>query len=297
MPSRPTQLSIAFILVVAGCGLMSPPSSENGDGDRLHEQARAALARWADAVTAANKGALVVVGDRTGQTGDWGEAVGENNKEALMAGQLRPAASLSAEIPAPGEVRWSDGTSTTFDLLSADQAIAEIVNSAEAPCSSCQPLQITAARLTTGLVQTSRGPATVPMWEFSVQGTPAKVTRVAVANPITVVPPPWDPNNAPDGISVQSARGTADARELTVSFIGSPGGAGQACGADYTAEAVESDLAVVVIVVEHRNPMPAACTAVGAERTAVARLTLPLGDRAVLEVQQGFPVPLLAPKS
>jgi len=295
MTSRRTLLWMPLILTIAGCGLLSPRPSENDGGDRLHAQARAALARWADAVTAAKKGALVVVGESTGQTGDWGEAVGENNKEALMAGRLRPSVSLSSEIPAPGEVRWADGTSTTFDLLSADQALAEIVKSAVAPCSACQPLEITAARLTTGSAQTSRGPATVPVWEFSVKGTPAKVTRVAVANPITVVPPPWDPNDAPAGLAIQSARGKADARELTVSFIGAPGGAGQPCGADYTAEAVESDLAVVVIVIEHRNPIPAACTAVGADRAAVVTLASPLGDRAVLEVQQGLPVQVLPP--
>src|SRR2546430_2445562 len=101
-------LCVALVLAVAGCGLLSPRSSETGGGDRLHEQARAALARWADAVTAAKKDALVVVGESTGQTGDWGEAVGENNKEALMAGQLRPSVSLPGEVPAPGEVLWAD---------------------------------------------------------------------------------------------------------------------------------------------------------------------------------------------
>jgi hypothetical protein len=80
-----------------------------------------------------------------------------------------------------------------------------------------------------------------------------------------------------------------------VSFVGSPGPASQPCGADYTAEAVESDLAVVVIVTEHRNPGLATCTAVGARRTAAVELASPLGDRAVLEVREGLPVPVLAP--
>jgi hypothetical protein len=121
------------------------------------------------------------------------------------------------------------------------------------------------------------------------------VTRVAVADRISVVPPPWDPNNPPEGIWISSARGDADASQLTVAFTGSPGGRAQPCGADYTAEAVESDLAIVVIVTEHRNPTIGACTAVGAERTAVVDLAAPLGDRTVLEVERGLPVPLLVP--
>jgi hypothetical protein len=295
VPVHRTLLSIPLVLAIAGCGFLSPGPSEGGGGDRLHQQAHAALARWATAVNAAKAQALVVVGEATGQVGDWEEAVGENNKEALMAGQLRPPADLPAGVPRPAVVRGRDGTSTTVDLISAGQALADIARSAAAPCSTCRALQVTDATLTTALVQTSRGPATVPIWEFGVQGTRVKLTRVAVANRISVTPPPWDANNPPEGIAIDAAEGKADARQITVSFTGSPGGAGQPCGADYSAEAVESELAVVVIVVEHRNPLPGACSAVGAERAAVVKLASPLGERAVLEVQQGLPVKLLAP--
>jgi hypothetical protein len=243
----------------------------------------------------AKKQGFVFIGELTSQIGDWEEPVGDNNKIALMSGEVRPTASLSMETPPPGEVRWSDGASTTVELLSADQALDEIVKSAGSTCADCRPLEITAARLTMGSVQTSRGPAMAPIWKFSVNGTNVMVTRVAVADRVSVVPPPWDPNNAPEGISIESARGKADARQLTVSFVGAPDGGDQPCGADYTAEAVESPLAVVVIVVEHRNPAPGACRAIGAERTAVVDLASPLGDRVVLEVKEGLPVPVLVP--
>ena len=162
-------------------------------------------------------------------------------------------------------------------------------------CSDCRPLEITAARLTSGSVQMSRGPATVPMWEFTVNGSSVKVTRVAVADRISIVPLPWDPNNAPDGMSIETAHGKADARQITVSFGGASGRGDEPCGADYTAEAVESDLAIVVIVIEHRNPLPGACDLVGAMRTAVVDLASPPGDRAVLEIKQGLPVAVLHP--
>jgi hypothetical protein len=183
-----------IVLAIAGCGLALP-----GSGDRLHEQAQAALVRWADAAGHARKQSLVFVGDLTAQVGDWEERVGDNNKTALMAGDVRPAASFSIEPPPPGEVSWTDGTSVTVDLLSAGQAIDDIARSADAPCPQCQPLKITGARLISGSVATSRGPAIAPIWEFTVEGTNVKVTRVAVADRVSVVPPAWDPNNPPEG--------------------------------------------------------------------------------------------------
>jgi hypothetical protein len=242
-----------------------------------------------------SKNGFVVVGELTSQIGDWEEAVGENNKIALMSGQVRATSSLAPRTTPRGDVDWPDGRSTTVELLSAQHALDEIVSSAGPACSDCRPLEITDARLTSGQVQTSRGLATAPIWEFTIKGTNVKVTRVAVADTISVVPPPWDPNNAPEGISIQSARGNAAAGQLTVTFVGAPAGGDRPCGADYGAEPVESQLAVVVIVVERRNPFPGACAAVGAERNAVVNLVSALGDRTVLEVKEGLPVPLLAP--
>lgn len=293
-PNRWTLAIAPIVLAVAACGPIVPGSSGGAGGDRIHQQAQAALASWAGAVHEAKQG-LVFVGELTSQVGDWEEPVGANNKIALMSGAVRAAASLSTATPPPGEVRWADGTSTPARLLSPAQALDEVAKSGDSMCSDCRPLEITAARLTTGTVQMSRGPATVPVWEFTVKGTRVKVTRVAVADRVSVVPLPWDPNNAPDGISIESARGTADARQITVTFVGAPGRGDEPCGSDYTAEAVESDLAIVVIVVEHRNPTPGACSLVGAMRTAVVDLASPLGDRTVLEIKQGLPVAVLQP--
>jgi hypothetical protein len=274
--------------VVAGC-------FGNGDSARLHQQAQAALARWADAVGAAGgASAIVLVGDLTRQVGDWELKVGDNDKPALMAGMVEAVVDLPAKAPHDGDVRWPDGTTRTVQLISAQQALSELkANAAGSSCPECMPLQITAARLTSGTVATSRGPATAPLWEFSVAGTAVRVTRVAIADRVSVVPPPWDPNNAPAGIAIESATASADGRQLMVTFVGAPGPGSQACGADYSGEAVESATAVVVIVNEHRNGTLGACAAVGAERTATVELAAPLGDRAVLEVQQGLPVPVL----
>jgi hypothetical protein len=240
-----------------------------------------------------------VTGSKTGQVGDWELAVGDNNKAALYAGLVEAVAQLPTDLPPPGEVRWDDGGSLQVPLISAAQALHEI-QADKADCGGCtdlSPLRVTGATLSTGKVSTSRGPASVPIWEFRVEGTAVRITRVAVApaQTVTVSPPPWDSTNPPIGIWIESATGSASSRELTVTFTGAPKPASEGCGADYTTEAVESSLAVVVIVIEHRNPLPGACTAVGAERTATVQLAAPLGERAVLDVLQGQPVPVTRP--
>jgi hypothetical protein len=116
---------------------------------------------------------------------------------------------------------------------------------------------------------------------------------VAVGSgPVTVTPPSWNPYHAPGGIPVESATTTVGSKQLTVAFIGAPGPATQPCGADYTGEAVESDNAVVVIVIVHPHAAGESCTDLGARRSTTVHLARPLGERAVLEVQQGLPVPV-----
>jgi hypothetical protein len=294
MAGRLRRLGIVAVVALAaglsGCALLSKDNSA-----RLHQEAQADLARWSDAVTAAGgQSAFVLVGELTAQVGDWEEAVANTNKMALMAGLVEAAVSLSAETPPDGQLRWPDGTTRTVRLISARQALSGLkADAAGSSCPECVPLQITGARLTSGTVITSRGPAVAPVWEFTVQGTTVLVTRVAIADRVTVVPPPWNSSDPPVGISIDSATGTVGGRQLTVRFVGAPGPGSQGCGADYTAEAVESATAVVVIVTEHANGLPVPCTAVGAFRTAEVELSAPLGERAVLEVTEGLPVAVL----
>jgi hypothetical protein len=226
--------AVALAAGLSGCVSGADPA-------RLHEQAQAALARWADGVAAAGgQQGFVPVGEMTGQVGDWEANVGDNNKPALMAGTVHAAVNLPAQAPPDGELRWQDGTTVAVRLISAQEALTEMKADGNGSCPDCAPLQVTGARLTTGPVQTSRGPATAPVWEFTVQGTAVRVTRVAIAARITVVPPPWDPGDPPVGISIESATGTVGGRQLTVTFVGAPAPGDQGCGADYTAEAVES---------------------------------------------------------
>jgi hypothetical protein len=279
----------ALGISLAACGGGLSPAADPNNA-RLHGQADAALARWSEAIDAAGGSTFVAVGELTGQIGDWEESVGGNNKSALMAGMVEARAALPVDRPPDGEVVWLDGTADAVALLSAQQALIEMQAAQTGGCPECTPLEVTGAHMVDLPFDTSRGRATVPTWAFTVAGTAVQVTRVAVAARVNLIVPPWDTNNSRVGLSIDSATGTVGALTLTVNFIGAPEPASQPCGADYTAEAVESPTAVVVILHEHPNPVGASCRAVGAPRSAIVQLAAALGDRAVLEVREGRPV-------
>lgn len=298
--ARPALVRLPLLVVVlatVACNAIRPAASGGPEPvDRIHAQARDALARWAEAADKSGGATISFVGDLTGQLGDWEPAVGEN-KASLQAGLLTAPTPLSDSRPSRGHVRWVDGDSLEVDVLSAADALDDLVAAgAVNECADCRPMRVTDANLATGLVETSQGPAEAPLWVFTIEGTAVRVTRVAVDPSITVVPPPFNADNPPEGLSIDLAVGAPGSKKLTVSFIGAEKTGDKGCGADYTAEAVESDLAVVVIVIELRNPSFGSCPAVGKTRTAVVTLAEPLGERAVLEVRQGLPVPLRAPE-
>ena len=284
-----------FVLAVglAGAGLwIAGPGASPSPAEQA--RAEALLARWSDAV-AAGGGAdgIVIIGDRTQQVGTWEPEVGDNNKSALMAGLVEAAVALPTDAPPDGEVRWADGTRETVPLVSAAKAVTGIGSDPAAPCPDCLPLEVVSARLTTVEVVTSRCAATVPAWEFGILGTAVTLTRIAIADS-HVVTPPATPPREPGTIAIERAAISSDGRALTVEFVGSPYPGSQACGADYSATAVESSLAVVVVVTAHPFPIPAPCSAVGAWRAAVAPLAAPLGTRAVLDPATGQPVAVTA---
>ena len=297
------RLTGPFVLALLVAACASPVSAPGGSDlptrtgkpqpeDRIHAQAHDALARWADAVRENGGASISFVGDLTSQIGDWEEGVADNNKRALATGQVIPRGELPSDVPGRREVKWVDGTKLETQVLSASAALVALVEEAgPVDCDGCDPIVLTGANLATGLVETATGPAEVPMWVYAVEGSAVRVTRVAVDGSVTVRPPAWNESDPPLGLSIDRAIGTPDSETLEVEFVGSD----DSCGLEYTAEAVESQLAVAVIVSERPGPDAKACRLIGVIRTATVPLEGPLGSRAVLEVRQGLPVPVHAP--
>ena len=311
MARRSWILAVAVLALLGGCGRPQPvptaqPVStgprdtfdEQQDLERQRRQAREALVRYGRAVAdAGGAPRFVPVGELTRQIGAW-ESGKEPNKSALGSGVITHTGTLPAAPRPRATVVWDDGATRVVAVASAEQALNQLIKDGRATgaCPECRPLEVTGARLTEGQVATSRGTATVPLWEYTFEGTKVRATRVAVdaAAIVTVTPPPWDSAKPPSGLGIDHATTAAGTRRLVVSFVGAPGTGDQPCGFDYTGEAVESEHAVVVIVVARNSAPPLepghGCNLMGAPRTATVDLAEPLGERAVLEVMQGMPV-------
>jgi hypothetical protein len=298
--TAPTLFSLFVVATfLAGCAsnVLSPGgsgvpvvSAAPEGGDPVHQQAHEALERWADAVRANGGAGITFTGNLTSQIGSW-EANNGDNKDALEGGAITVTNALSEERPGRREVKWLDGTKVEVEVLSARQALDALIDSAAGDCGGCEPLRVTEANLATDLAETSTGPAEVPKWVYSLRGSGVRITRVAVDGGVTVDPPPWNADDPPAGLSIDAAIGEPGSRKLTVQYVG----ADESCGLEPSVEAVESDLAVVVIVEELPGADADGCRLIGRLRTAEVTLDAALGDRVVLEVRQGLPVPLSAP--
>jgi hypothetical protein len=291
--------ALVLATLLAGCAsnVLSPGgsgvpvvSAAPDAGDRIHQQAHDALERWAAAVRANGGASITFVGEMTSQIGSW-EANNGDNKVALEAGAISATTSLSDDRPDRRQVKWVDGKTVDVEVLSARKALDALIASATGDCGGCDPLRVTQANLANGLAETSTGPAEVPLWVYSLRGSAVRVTRVAVDGGVTIDPPPWPADDPPAGVSIDAAVGEAGSRKLTVEYVG----ADDSCGLEPNVEAVESDLAVVVIVEELPGQDATSCRLIGRIRTAEVTLEAALGDRAVLEVRQGLPVPVRAP--
>ena len=282
-------------LVVGVSGCTSAPASSAQVAD-LHRQAQEALTHWDAAVAAGAGGSgFILVGESTLFVGqDWGPNIdGGNAKMAWYAGLFVAATPLPSDAPPDGTIQWQDGTTHAVPVISAQQALTDMKAGGVSPCPECTPLQVTGATLTTATFQSSRGPVQTPAWEFSLKDTDVKLDQVAVGSQVAVpaMPTPNDQATGQQvaqpwfGPQVQSATVDAGSMTITVTVVGALDAGDKPCGADYTAEAVESDTGVVVIVYEHRNTLPAACSAVGYFRTAQVTLAKPLGNRTLIDLQ------------
>jgi hypothetical protein len=292
-----TGLTLGLTLLLPGCTRVSNddvgvlPSDPAADAE-MHQQAVDALARWDQAVAGITGPVFLPVGDSFGMLGQW-EPGNEHNKDSLAANRFLVDGDLPASPTATAQVVWDDGTTATLPMLSAADAYDQ-APPMSSTCDGCPELHITGATLISGAAETTHGRAQIPLWAYSLAGTSVRLTRPAVAEPpVRLTPPPWDSTNPPAGMQIDSAVVSADGLTLTANFIGAGTIAQRgACGAAYSAEAVESDHAVVVIIHGLFGDAAEDCTTEGYARSAVAELAKPLRDRAVLEDREGTPVPV-----
>jgi len=231
------------------------------------------------------------------QTGAWSRGQAAYQR-GLAQRRIQVRTAVPDVPPAAGVVTWRNGLSVPTSVVSAKEAYDRLLAGAMR-CSNCpadgsadgitpKPVTLTAVTLTTLVVETTRGDATVPAWRFTFAESRVQLL-VAAAEAAQVSPAPLD---QAAGMPIMDASIAPDGRTLTARLIGSGGSSKAPCGADYFGYVVESANAVGVVIVGRSYPGRVVCTMEGHMREVTVRLAAPLGGRSVLELERGTAVPL-----
>ncbi|QNP72410.1 hypothetical protein IAG44_25310 [Streptomyces roseirectus] len=197
--------------------------------------------------------------------GEWSQLPVETATFALRT-------ALPGAAPASGRVTWSDGRSLTRPLLPASTAYEALSS-----VGGVGPqLAVTSMKLGTMTLPTSRGPATVPAWLFTVDGYATPISRAAA------VPSkfPGSLRASPTPVRFQGSQGS------TVTVVVPHGSCDDGVAVD-----IWETPGSVVLTTRVVNPQPGPCTADLAMEPVTVRLTSPLGTRALLDAATGVPVP------
>ncbi|WP_330291322.1 hypothetical protein [Streptomyces sp. NBC_00576] len=196
---------------------------------------------------------------------------------------------LPTTAPKEGEAKWAGGSSLTRPLLDARQAYTAMnrFNSAEEP-----HLTVTEAKLGGMTIATSRGPAAVPAWLFTLEGYDEPLGRVALRpsklprSPIGGIGDevPTELMQLPQLVEV-----SGDGRTVTVlAHHGS-------CDDGPRVKVLETDGSVVLSATVAYVESDLACTADMHSKKVTVELKQPLGDRVLLDAYTGRPLPYNEP--
>ncbi|MGC5004775.1 hypothetical protein [Streptomyces sp. DT203] len=194
---------------------------------------------------------------------------------------------LRGELPTTsrkdGRVKWESGGSLTLPLMGSREAFEAIAGGGgDGP-----HLTVTGAELGSMPLVTSRGPATVPAWLFTLEGYDMPLKRVALS-PSELPQPPIGPAGEVPTDKLAPLGGLAevagDGRSVTV--VATHG----ACDEGPAVDVLETDGSVVLsgsVVGTKDGP----CTAVLLSKEMTVQLDRPVGDRVLLDAFTGRPVP------
>lgn len=210
----------------------------------------------------------------------------QHQKDEFGAGHFSLAGALPRQA-LHGRIRWADGSTRAVPLLNARAALRQLAANHACAVPPCGQLTITSARPASVTVDTSRGPAIVPAWRFTIAELGWPVTEAAVASGNFITLPSPFPLTAA-GRDVPGASGlqavSADGRTLTVQIITG------ACVTAWGARVYQAGSAVVVGSWSGGGDPRQACPAMAVVRYVRATLTRPLGSRVVLDVASGEPL-------
>ncbi|MGW6056129.1 hypothetical protein [Streptomyces sp. NPDC055189] len=280
------------MLALSGCGSQTAADSDT-DADVLAERARQVAAAWdGSAAAAASRDLYDPIGEevRLPEGGLHGKA----DKQAYKDENFVLRGKLPDTAPKAGPVTWAWGKASSRPLMRASESYETLAGSradedARADGDSRvdrEPhLTVTGAKLAEMRVTTSRGPATVPAWAFTLDGYTSPL-KLAAAVPSKVPPAPIKPTHDIPGSPLNRLVGiAADSRSVTVIAVHG------ACDDGPVVDVLETSGSVVLSASVKNHEDGDNCTKQARMQQVTAKLKRPVGDRVLLDARTGQPVP------
>lgn len=279
------------VALTAGCGAPQSGAAEPGAPPRPRPDGRARM----EQVAAAWEGSAVLRQWREGyhpldplDPQDWQPPGGFHSGEdkgAYVEGNFVLRAALPEAPPSATPIRWPDGSTLALPLRSAAQAYGEIDRDPDPDPDREHALPVTGVRFGETAVRTSRGPARVPAWLFTVEGYDTPLARIAV-DPGEAATPPVPPLEDTDGATARLF-GFRGAPEATT--VGVTAGHGS-CDGGVAVDVLEGVGTVVLsgrILPGTALEPGAGCDAMLHTLTVEVVLSRPVGDRIVVDAATG----------
>ncbi|MFJ8078762.1 hypothetical protein ACIQ7Q_33720 [Streptomyces sp. NPDC096176] len=212
----------------------------------------------------------------------------EADKRAYQAQNYALRGELPTTRPREGRVAWASGKSLTRPLVQAQDAYT---NLARARVDGLPRLTVTGAKLDEMVLTTSRGPATVPAWFFTLEGYAAPL-KVAAVRPSKLPQAPIEPaGDIPVGqLAPLDRLVKIEGAERSVTVIAIHG----VCDDGPAVDVLETRGSVVLSAFV-KDPKTGDCTAQAKKTQVTVKLDRPVRDRVLLDAHTGRPVPYSQP--
>ncbi|WP_353940209.1 hypothetical protein ABII15_00500 [Streptomyces sp. HUAS MG91] len=264
---------------VAGCGSQQEQTGSS-DKDALTRRARQVATAWDGSPAAATwragyypMGELVQLPE--GGLHDAADKQAYEKRNFLLHGTLPDA---GAKV---GRVRWSPSDSLTRPLVGAADSYQSLAatHSKESP-----HLTVTGVKLGIMTAPTSRGPASVPAWLFTLDGYDTPLRQAAAVRSKFPTPPIKPAHDLPGYPIEHLVRISADGRAVSVLTLHG------ACDEGSVVDAWETHGSVVLAArIKHRQSS-GNCTKQALFQKVTVQLKRPLGNRVLLDGLTATPV-------
>ncbi|GHC60217.1 hypothetical protein [Streptomyces flavofungini] len=268
--------SVTVAGTLSGCGSEKKEGTDGGThvGDRARQVAAAwdgskAAGAWRHGYYPMGEAVQLPKGGLRGRA----DQLAYRNETFVLRGEL------PATAPRGGRVTWANGRSLTRPLAEADKAYKALARArVDGP-----HLTVTGAKLGQMTLPTSRGPAKVPAWLFTLEGYAAPLKRAAAIPSKLPTPPVKPARDLPGSPLDQLLQIAADGRTVTVIALHG------ACDDGPQVDVLETR-GSVVLSASVKNPDDGDCTKQAKKRRVTVHLDHPVGDRVLLDAHMGRPL-------